>query len=241
MEIEKLVNLETLTKNRIATVALPAIASLGVLFTNYLVFMVVPDEQVMGAVQRIFYFHVGSAMACYSMIGVLFLASVMYLNSKKPQWDAVAESAAAVGFTFCTVVLVTGMIWGHSAWNVWWRWEPRLVSFLVLWFVMFSYVLLRGFTENHPRKRNLAAALGIISAVNVPIVIFSIKLLDNTQQLHPEVVAKQGLRDISFVYTLVSANVFLIVAAFWFMMVQLRRLLIAQSVTDLRRIFHSRS
>ncbi len=90
-------------------------------------------------------------------------------------------------------------------------------------------------------ERRFSAVLGIIAAVNVPIVIFSIKLLDNTQQLHPEVVAKQGLRDISFVYTLVSANVFLIVAAFWFMMVQLRRLLIAQSVTDLRRIFHSRS
>ena len=194
---------------------LPFLCCALVLLGNFYVFAVVPNERVMGAVQRIFYFHVGAAMGAYLMIAVLFVASICYLNSRSFKWDALGEAAASVGFVFCSIVLASGMIWGHSAWNTWWRWEPRLVSFLVLWLLLFSYTVLRSFTADSSQRRNFAAVLGILAAVNVPIVIFSIKLLDQAQQLHPEVVAQQGLRDESFVVALVICIAAMLAASLW--------------------------
>lgn len=194
----KIEDLHLLLKSSFVQKMLPLISAGTMLFTLYYIFMVVPNEQVMGAVQRIFYFHVGSALTVYLMIAVLFISSSFYLNSKIAEWDYLAESAASLAFVFSTIVLATGMIWGHSAWNVWWRWEPRLVSFLVLWLILFSYIILRSFMAGDAKEKTFAAILGVIAAINVPVVIFSIKLLSHREQLHPEVVGKQGLADPRF-------------------------------------------
>ena len=183
-----------------------SVVALAILFSLELVFMVVPNERVMGAVQRIFYFHVGAAMACYAQIAILFMVSVMYLISKKILWDQIAVAAGEVAALFCTIVLFSGMIWGHSAWNTWWRWEPRLVSFLVLWLLLLSYVLTRAFLQSEEKLQNFASIVGILIAIQIPIVIFSIRLLTPQEQLHPEVVANQGLKDYRFVVALISAN-----------------------------------
>ncbi len=170
-------------------------------YCNYLVFLVVPNEKIMGAVQRIFYFHVGSATASYVSISLLLFGSVFYLATRNKDADLLAQAAAEVGFVLCTIVLASGMIWGHSAWNTWFSWEPRLVSFLLLWLLLLAYNILRVFADSN-KVASQAAVLGIISAVNVPIVIYSIKLLPNIAQLHPQVVEKQGLKDPLFVSTM---------------------------------------
>src|SRR5690606_1916510 len=121
--------------------------------------------------------------------------------TKKHTWDLLAAGSAEIAFVLCSIVLATGMIWGHSAWNTWWRWEPRLVSFLVLWFILFSYVVFRSASSGMHERASYSAVIGILAALNVPIVIFSIKLLDHSEQLHPEVVADQGLGDARYVYT----------------------------------------
>ena len=235
MKIEQLVNLHVLLEHKLSRVVLPVFAIFGICLTNYLVFMVVPSEKVMGAVQRIFYFHVGSAMSAYGFIAMLFVASIFFLVSRKIHWDLLAQSAALIALLFCSIVLATGMIWGHSAWNTWWRWEPRLVSFLVLWLVLLSYQLLRSFSVSNTKVRNFAAVLGIFAAVNVPIVIFSIKLLDQTQQLHPEVVANQGLKDSRFLFTLMVANLAVPLMGLWLFVVKLQSLLLADRVEKVLR------
>lgn len=235
MAIEKFISSKNLSENFWLRHVLPLLAFLAVAVSQFWIFVVVPNEQVMGAVQRIFYFHVGAAMAAYAMIAVLFFASVFYLAKRAVQWDMLAEAAGSVGFVFCSVVLVSGMIWGHSAWNTWWRWEPRLVSFLVLWLILLSYTLLRSLTEDHPRQRNFAAVLGILAAVNVPIVIFSIKLLEQSQQLHPEVVAKQGLRDWRFVSGLIIGNVSVILLSVCLLFVKVKNVLIQRDINILKR------
>jgi len=193
----------------------------------------------MGAVQRIFYMHVGLAMSSYVMVGVLFVGSVMYLVSEKAQWDVVSNASASVSFLFCTAVLVSGMIWGNSAWNTFWRWEPRLVSFLVLWLILGSYLLLRVFSDPDQRQKRQAAVLGIIASINIPIVIFSVKLLDHREQLHPQIIANQGLRDASFVYTLVVAVVAMIACAAWFHILKMNNLILKAEV-DNAYIKHAR-
>ena len=228
MKVEDCVNIDVLIGHRFYRRILPWVCGLLIAVTNFCVFAWVPNEEVMGAVQRIFYFHVGAAMAAYLMIGVLFVASICYLNSRKLEWDLIAEAAASVGLLFCSVVLATGMIWGHSAWNTWWSWEPRIVSFLILWLILLSYVLLRGFSEDQAGQRNFSAVLGIIAAVNVPIVIYSIKLLDKTQQLHPEVVARQGLRDTAYVCTIILGNISMLLFSFWLLVTKAGNLLLAR-------------
>ena len=170
------------------------VAGTLVAISLYLVFMVVPGEKVMGAVQRIFYFHVGSAFACYLAFAIVFLASFAYLGTRERKWDALVEAASEVGFVFCSCCLVTGMIWGYSAWNTAFRIEPRLVSTLVLWMIFLSSIILRHFGE--PGKVSAhCSVLGILGALTVPIVIYSIELLPQFAQLHPKVIETGGLKD----------------------------------------------
>lgn len=172
--------------------------SLAVLYAAHLVFMVVPNERIMGPIQRVFYFHVGSAVACYCAAAVVLLGSLMHLATREIRYDYVSQSAAEVGLLFCSITLISGMIWGKVAWNTWFEWrEPRLVTFLLLWIIFLSLNLFRSLGDPE-RVAGQASALGILSAVTVPLVVFSVKLLPQSAQLHPQVVENSGLKHPSY-------------------------------------------
>jgi heme exporter protein C len=157
-----------------------------------LVFLGVPNEQLMGPVQRIFYVHVGSAIASYFCFAIAFICSIGYLVERSRLFDVVNEAAAELGFVLCSIVLASGMIWGHSAWNTWFSWEPRLVTFLLLWLIFLGFIFLRTFGES-PNLAKHSAVLGVVGTLMVPVMVYSIKLWPSLAQLHPEVVAKGGL------------------------------------------------
>jgi len=139
---------------------------------------VAPEEATMHEAQRIFYYHVPSAMAAFAFFAVSLAGSVLYLFFRKSNEikalaaDAWALSAAEVGLVYCTVVLITGPLWGRRAWGIWWTWDARLTTTLVLWLIYASYLLLRRFAAG-PEMRTLAAVLGIFGALDVPIVYMS--------------------------------------------------------------------
>ena len=172
-----------------------------VILSLYLIFMVVPNERFMGPVQRILYLHVGSAIACYLMMGMVLVGSIGFLTNRKRKFDHYAAAGAEVGFILCTITLVTGMIWGYFAWNTVFRWEPRLVSFLCLWFIFLGLFALRLYGDRS-KIAGQSAVLGVVGAVTVPLVIYSINLLPHIAQLHPQVIATGGLKDPSYRYTL---------------------------------------
>ncbi len=241
MAIEKIISLPFLTGNYAVRRLIPSASLLLCLLSIFFVFVIAPNEQVMGAVQRIFYFHVGAAMSSYLMIGLLFLSSLFYLVSGKKEWGLLGRGSAKIGFVLCSIVLASGMIWGHSAWNTWWRWEPRLVSFLILWLLLLSSFLLHAFAKHHEREAQYSAVLGILIAINVPIVVFSIKFLDHTQQLHPEVVANQGLVDIRFVYGLLLSTVSLMIFSLWLLTIELTGLLLEKKIENIQQMTVRRS
>lgn len=187
----------------------------------WLIFMEVPNEQVMGAVQRIFYFHVGAAIAAYLAFGVAFVTGVLFLLNKEPLLDAINEAAGEVGFVLCSMVLISGMIWGHSAWNTWFRWEPRLITFLLLWLIFLAFVLLRAFGDKEAGSTH-AAILSIIGSATVPLVWLSVKLLPQAAQLHPQVIEHQGLRHPLFVVALLLSITSLIALATWLVLLRSR-------------------
>lgn len=197
------------------------------LYAIYSVFMIVPNEKVMGPVQRIFYFHVGAAIATYVSVGIIFLAALLHFATRNPFWDILSAATCEVAFVFCCIVMATGMIWGHAAWNTWFRWEPRLVSFLVLQLILLGILLLRAFGDKE-KIPNHAAAFAILAAINVPLVVLSIKLLPQSAQLHPQVVEDRGLRDPSFVEAMMLGMAAMILLQFYMVWVRTKAELAAR-------------
>lgn len=174
-------------------ILLALVAALMV-YCNYLVFCYVPNERVMGAVQRIFYFHVGSAIACYWAVVGMLIGAIGYLATGQKELDRLNRSAGEVAFLFCSIVLVSGMIWGHRAWNAWFHFEPRLITFLLIWLMLLGFCLLLRFGDQS-RLGNHAAILAILVAISIPIMIVSIKFWPHQAQVHPQVMENRGLPD----------------------------------------------
>src|SRR5437763_4191034 len=133
-------------------------------YALYLALVVAPTEQTMGDVQRIFYYHVPSAWTAFILFTINFVASLIYLATRKPGADIVALVSAEVGVVFCTVVLVTGPIWARPVWGIWWTWDMRLTSTLVLWLIYVSYLILRRFSSGGETPL-VAATLSIFGAL----------------------------------------------------------------------------
>ncbi len=140
----------------------------------YLIFLVAPTDAVLGEVQRIFYFHVPIAIVSFAAFFVVFVASIGYLITRKGSWDAVANAAAEVGVVFVTLAVLSGAIWARPVWGVWWTWEPRLTTTLILWLIYVAYLMLRAYVPNRRQGAVYAAALGIVGFVDVPIVYYSV-------------------------------------------------------------------
>ena len=157
-------------------------------YALYAALVIAPTEQTMGDVQRIFYYHVPSAWTAFLLFLINFVASVVYLIRKNPVADIVALVCAEVGVAFCTVVLITGPLWARPVWGIWWTWDIRLTSTLVLWLIYVAYLMLRRFSSSG-QTPVLAAALAIFGALDVPLVYFSIWFF-RTQ--HPQPVIGGG-------------------------------------------------
>jgi heme exporter protein C len=142
-------------------------------FALYQALVVAPTERTMGDVQRIFYYHVPSAWTAFLLFFINFGASIYYLIKRCANADILALVSAEVGVVFCTVVLVTGPIWARPVWGIWWTWDMRLTSTLVLWLIYVSYLFLRRFSASGETPL-LAASLAVIGALCVPFVYFSI-------------------------------------------------------------------
>src|SRR5580692_2980955 len=144
----------------------------------YQAMYVAPSDAMQGEYYRIIFYHVPSFSAAFTFFSVSFLGSIGFLSFRRshPEWaqiaDAWALAGAEVGVVFCTVGLTTGPIWGRRAWNMWWTWDARLTTTLILWLIYVSYLLLRRFVAG-PQMQTLAAVLGIFGALDVPIVYMS--------------------------------------------------------------------
>lgn len=155
----------------------------------YLIFKVAPAERIMGDVQRIFYLHVPLAFGAYLGFFGTFMAGIMLLWKKDLYWDTLAYSSAEVGILFSTLVLLTGSFWARPVWNVWWSWDPRLLTMFVLWFIFVGYFLLRRGISDRLKKARYSAVLGIIGFLDVPVVRLATKWW---RSIHPRLKSEGG-------------------------------------------------
>ena len=139
-----------------------------------------PPEATMGLVQRIFYYHFPAAMTMMVTAIVCGTASGIFLFRRKPTADWVAVAAAEMAVVFGAIVLVTGPLWARKSWGVWWVWDARLTSSLLLWMIFGAYLLLRRY--GGPGSDKLGAGMALFGMVNVPFIYMSVNVW---RTLHP--------------------------------------------------------
>jgi heme exporter protein C len=137
-------------------------------------FLVAPRELTQGNVQRIMYLHVPAAWVSYLAFGVVLVASIAYLATRAPAADRIAHASAESGVVFTGLAIAAGSIWGKPTWGTWWTWDARLTTTAILFVIYLGYLLLRGMVDDHERGARYAAVVGIIGALDIPLVHFSV-------------------------------------------------------------------
>jgi heme exporter protein C len=185
----------------------------------YAAFFVAPTDAKQGLIYRILYLHVASAWTGLTAFFICFIANLLYVWRRQPRWDWLGVSAAETGLTFTTVVLVTGPIWAHPVWGIWWTWDARLTSTFVLWLLYVSYLLLRTLVEEPDRRALLSALFGIFAFIDVPLVFGSIRWW-RTQHPQPIIMGEPGSGLDPMMYKVLFFS--------WFAMLGLMTLLLSQ-------------
>jgi heme exporter protein C len=140
-----------------------------------------PYESTMGLVQKIFYYHAPSGITMFLSAFVSGIAGLLYLLKRQPRHDRVSAAAAELTVLFGSMVLVTGPLWARKAWGVWWDWDARLTSSLLLWMMFVACLLVRRY--GGPGSERLSAAIAVFGMANVPFVYVSVNIW---RTLHPK-------------------------------------------------------
>lgn len=161
-----------------------ALILLGV--STYFALIKAPTEVVMGQVQRIFYFHLGTAWT--ALLGFFFASvlSVVYLVSKDLKWDRYQVAAIEVSLVFFLITIALGSIWARPIWNTWWTWDPRLTTAAITELVYIAYFMLRQGIDDPDRRARFGAVYALLGGISAPITFFVIRLY---RTIHPVVIA----------------------------------------------------
>jgi heme exporter protein C len=159
---------------RTAVVVSATVAAVAFLALPFLVLARAPLAYELYLNQKIFYYHVPAAWVMLLAVVVAGVASAGYLVHRRPAWDCAALAAADLVVAFGAVVMTTGPIWARAAWGVWWAWDARITSALVLWMVFLAYGLVRR--HGGPGSERLAAGLALFGLIDVPLVYFAVNL-----------------------------------------------------------------
>ena len=203
----------------VAGLMLTAIAGLAI---------VAPTESSMGQTQRILYVHVSVAWFSLLSFGVMALTGMLYLWHRDLKWDAWAHAAGEVGWLCCSLTLVTGSLWAHSAWATWWTWDPRLTTMFILWMFYCGALLVRGSLRDPHHCARLSAVLATVGILDVPLVIMATRWF---RGIHPVTPEMEPSMVVVLVICVVSFTMFLSILLLR-RQVQLR---LQQSLCDLRQ------
>ena len=191
----------------------------------FMIFEYVPTEADEGIVQRIFYFHVPCAWVAFAAFGLVAVSGALYLWLEDRIWDDLGYAAAETGMVFCTLVLITGSIWAKPIWGTWWTWDSRLTTTFILWLLYGGYLMLRAMADDTPEVARFGAVIGIVAALDVPVVVLSVRLW---RTIHPAVLVtragEHGLEDPRMVVTLLVSLAAFTALFGWLLMLRFQQL-----------------
>ncbi|HSK86794.1 MAG TPA: cytochrome c biogenesis protein CcsA [Anaerolineales bacterium] len=169
-------------------VALKVLDILSILLlaiSTYLALVFAPTERVMGDVQRVFYFHIGTAWTALLGFILAGVFSVVYLIRKDLKWDRLQVAAIEVSLVFFLITIVLGSIWARPAWNTWWTWDPRLTTAAITELIYVAYFMLRQGIDDPDRRARFGAVYALVGGLSAPITFFAIRLF---RTIHPVVI-----------------------------------------------------
>ncbi len=149
-------------------------------------FFYAPTEKVMGYVQKIFYFHVPAAWAMLLSAPLLAVGSIAYLATRRDRYDRLADAGVELALLFGAMVLISGPLWGRKAWGVYWVWDVRLTSTLVMVLTLVACKIVRSYAG--PQSKTISAGLSALAVVNAIFVWFAVDLWSGT---HPPKLVQQ--------------------------------------------------
>jgi heme exporter protein C len=189
---------------------------------TYLALFYAPEEAVMGQVQRVFYFHIGTAWV--GLLGFLLAAivGIIYLVTHDQKWDIVEMAAVEISLVFFFITIALGSIWARPVWNTWWTWDPRLTTAAITELIYIAYFMLRAGIEDPDRRARFGAVYTLIGGVSAPITFLVIRLV---RSIHPVIIgsgdpgaqgtfAMDGGMKVAFFFALFTFTV-IFVDLFW--------------------------
>jgi heme exporter protein C len=135
---------------------------------------ITPPDYLQGETVRILYIHVPSAWLGMAGWASIAAASISQIVWRHPLATVAGRALAPVGAMFAALCLATGSIWGRPTWGTWWEWDGRLTSMLILFFLYLGYIALASAERERGGEGRMAALFGLVGAVNLPIIHFSV-------------------------------------------------------------------
>jgi heme exporter protein C len=161
---------------------LDAFSVLFLVLATLMVFFYAPLEFVMGAVQRVFYFHIAAGWVGMLSFFLAFCSSILFLARGESRWDWLSVCTVELGLVFMTINILTGMVWARPIWNTWWTWDPRLTTASIMVLIYAAYFILRLGIEQPEKQARFAAVYALIGFVSVPLTFISIRVF---RTIHP--------------------------------------------------------
>ena len=193
-----------------------------------------PTEVVEGDVQRLLYVHLPSALASYLSFGITAVCSALFLITRDFKWDAGAQAAALVGLIFTALTLITGALWGRPIWGVYWQWDPRITTTLILFLIFAAYLVARKSSElDNERIARFCSVYAIIGFLDVPLIHMSVRWW---RTLHPQPIVSRldpALPTEMLFVTLFSVAAVLLVAV-WFIVLGVEIELLSQRLLKIK-------
>ena len=133
-----------------------------------------PQDHIQGDSVRIMYVHVPSSFIALGSFALIGIASILNLIFKIKFMPLIAKSLAPIGITFTLISIVTGSLWGKPTWGVWWAWDARLTSMLILFCFYLAYIFTWKFVKNFEQANKISSIIGIVGLINLPVIKYSV-------------------------------------------------------------------
>jgi heme exporter protein C len=214
------------------------LGTLLMIWNLHTIFVVLPGEAAQGQIGKMLFIHVPAAITAYSYYAVAVVCSIAFLVTKNFKYDSVAVSSIEVAQVFTLVNLVTGSLWGHVIWGIWWTWDLRLTSQFMCFMLYLGYLLMRPAIAEATQRATMSAILAIFAAADIPLVVMAIRL-HNVRTQHPAPVLETGGVDATWWPPLATGYFVLMLIAAALVLVRLRQETVRREIDSLRRELHA--
>ncbi len=181
--------------------------------------------------QKIFYFHMPVAIVSFVALIVAAYYGIRFLTTREQRFDTCSRVAMEITLLFVIFTMVTGDLWTRFEWGVWWVWEPRLTTYLILMLIVIAYFVMRNSIDDPERRSTYASVISLIAFVDVPICFMITRLIPSS--VHP-VIAREGGMAPDMAATVLVVMVGMMLVAFGLYRLRFREARLAERLQDLK-------